>query len=336
MKVYSSKELENMKPKVSVICITYNQESYISKTIEGFLSQRTSFDFEVIIHDDCSTDRTFEIVENYRKQHPNMISVIKPCTNQYTISPNLPFLNALELAKGNYIAMCEGDDYWISKYKLQKQFEFMQVNKEIKLCVHDSKILTIENGRNNEDSGNYSFLVSAFNVPIVPFSSFSSGEQQLSPTASYFFRNDDEFYHVCQEYKNAPCMDLFWEIELGKNYGYGYISEKMSIYNLGTIGSFADNNRNNVTIRLKFKKEVISYLYFSLKSASKGQAEIINKKIGFFEKSYAFNLLKYSPDVSLFGCVKTWFKGMVKVKALGIVDAKIVILCMRKIARIKK
>lgn len=126
------------KPLVSVCCATYNHVMYIEDALEGFLIQETNFPFEILIHDDASTDRTSDIIREYAVKYPRLIKPIYQTENQYSkgikISPsfNLP------RAKGDYIAMCEGDDFWIDSKKLQIQYQFMSDHDECSLSFHDS------------------------------------------------------------------------------------------------------------------------------------------------------------------------------------------------------
>ncbi len=117
---------ESESPMVSVCCAAYNQEEYISKTIESFLKQKTDFPFEILIHDDASTDKTADIIKKYVDEYPGKITAILQNENQYskgiTISPTFVWPRA----NGKYIATCEGDDYWTDPYKLQKQVEFLE------------------------------------------------------------------------------------------------------------------------------------------------------------------------------------------------------------------
>jgi|26BtaG_2_1085354.scaffolds.fasta_scaffold00518_6 glycosyltransferase involved in cell wall biosynthesis len=117
-------------PLVSICCITYNHGLYIKQCLDGFLTQKTSFDYEILIHDDASTDNTANIIKEYEKIYPNIIKPIYQTENQYSkgVRPINKF-NFLR-AKGKYIAMCEGDDYWTYSYKLQKQFDFLEQNPE--------------------------------------------------------------------------------------------------------------------------------------------------------------------------------------------------------------
>lgn len=122
------------RPLVSIECLTYNQEPYIAQTLDGFLMQKTDFPFEVIVHDDASTDRTVDIIREYEKKFPEIIKPIYESENQY--SKHDDSLNRIVTAaiRGKYIAMCEGDDYWIDEDKLQMQVDFLEKNPEYGLC----------------------------------------------------------------------------------------------------------------------------------------------------------------------------------------------------------
>lgn len=141
MKHWKNKE----KPLVSVCCITYNHESYIRDAIEGFLMQKTTFPFEIIIHDDASTDHTAEIVREYEKKYPNIIKPIYQKENQYSQRKSISSTFVRPRAKGDYLALCEGDDYWTDPLKLQIQARFLEKHPEFFSCFHRAKKID-ENG----------------------------------------------------------------------------------------------------------------------------------------------------------------------------------------------
>lgn len=120
------------KPVVSIACVTYNQESYIEDALEGFLIQETKFPFEIIIHDDASTDRTAEIIKEYESRYPRIIKPIYQVENQYSQSKSVTNFT-IELAKADYIAICEGDDYWISKNHLQDGVKVFNEKRNISI-----------------------------------------------------------------------------------------------------------------------------------------------------------------------------------------------------------
>ena len=113
-------------PLVSVRCVTYNHEPYIAQALDGFLMQKTNFPFEVIVHDDASTDRTAEIIREYEARFPKIIKPIYETENQYSKHDGSLRRIMDAACKGKYIAFCEGDDYWIDENKLQMQVDFLE------------------------------------------------------------------------------------------------------------------------------------------------------------------------------------------------------------------
>jgi glycosyltransferase involved in cell wall biosynthesis len=124
---------EGAVPLVSVCCITYNHVNFIRDAIEGFLMQETTFPVEVIIRDDASSDGTAEIVRAYQSKFPQLIRTILHSENQYSQGKNA-FSEIYAIARGEFIALCEGDDYWTAKEKLQKQFEDLQADETLSAC----------------------------------------------------------------------------------------------------------------------------------------------------------------------------------------------------------
>ncbi len=125
-----------ISPIVSICCITYNQAPYIRECLDGFIMQKCNFDFEILIHDDASTDGTQDIIKEYQQKHPNIIKPVFQTENQYSkgqrgmnIKYNFP------RAEGKYIALCEGDDYWIDPLKLQKQVDFLEMHIDFSMTV---------------------------------------------------------------------------------------------------------------------------------------------------------------------------------------------------------
>lgn len=124
-------------PVVSVCMITYNHEKFISEAIEGVLMQKTNFPIELIIGEDCSTDNTRKIVKEYEKKYPEIIVAQYPQTN---LGMMKNFTSVLQSARGKYIALCEGDDYWTDPLKLQKQVDFLERNTDYGLVFAKVKV----------------------------------------------------------------------------------------------------------------------------------------------------------------------------------------------------
>lgn len=122
---------------VSISCITYNHAPYIRQCLDGFLMQQCDFEYEILIHDDASTDGTSDIIREYQEKYPEIIKPIMQTENQYSkgIRGMMARFN-FPRAKGKYIALCEGDDYWTDPLKLQKQVDFLEENPKFNICGH--------------------------------------------------------------------------------------------------------------------------------------------------------------------------------------------------------
>lgn len=133
-------------PLVSVSCCTYNQEQYISEALDGFIMQKTNFPFEVIVHDDASTDKTADIIREYEEKYPLIIKPIYETENQYSKHDGSIGKILQKVRKGKYIAICEGDDYWIDENKLQMQVDFLENNPDYGLVYTSAyQYLQVEN-----------------------------------------------------------------------------------------------------------------------------------------------------------------------------------------------
>lgn len=148
-------------PLVSICCITYNHAPFIRKALDGFLMQQApscvpqgvkmSDWCEILIHDDCSTDGTTEIVKEYAAKYPELIFALYEEENQYQQgkAAEIDFYN-YRRARGQYIAYCEGDDYWTDSYKLQKQVDFMESHPDYSICMHGCSVYDVRNGKHYE------------------------------------------------------------------------------------------------------------------------------------------------------------------------------------------
>ncbi len=135
--------------QVSVLCLAFNHEKYIRRTLEGFVNQHTNFKFEVLIHDDASTDGTADIIREYEKRYPDLIKPIYQTENQHSRGVKIQTKFNYPRAKGKYFAYCEGDDYWTNENKLQKQYDIMERHPECSICVHEVQCIN-EDGSVND------------------------------------------------------------------------------------------------------------------------------------------------------------------------------------------
>lgn len=223
-------------PVVSVICHTYNHERYIAHAIEGFLAQRTSFPFEIIIHDDASTDGTVDIINQYANKFSQIIRPILQQVNQYSRAKWPPTFT-VPAARGDWLAWCEGDDYWISPYKLQVQYDAMQSQVLCDLCFHKSLGIDARDGSHD--------IVGASNTAssIIDGSRIIRRDGVSIPTASIFARRDAalRFSRFMKENARGPVADLFLEFFSAERGGALYLDETLSVYRRFSKGSFSES-----------------------------------------------------------------------------------------------
>lgn len=124
------------KPKVTVICYAYNHASCIRDALEGFVRQKTSFPVEVIVHDDASSDGTAAIIREYAGRYPDLLRPVFQTENQHAKGVAIGPAFCFPLVRGDYVALCEGDDYWTDPSKLQRQVDAMEANPEVDICAH--------------------------------------------------------------------------------------------------------------------------------------------------------------------------------------------------------
>jgi glycosyltransferase involved in cell wall biosynthesis len=142
----------NEAPLVTLVCITYNHAHYIHECLDSFLMQVTDFPFEILIHDDASTDGTTDIVEDYAQRYPGLIRLMVQQENQYSQGRRIVEI-CLKNARGEYVALCEGDDYWTDPQKIQKQVAFLQSNPDYVLTYHRSQPFSGEEERDIDFGG---------------------------------------------------------------------------------------------------------------------------------------------------------------------------------------
>ncbi|MEW6992716.1 glycosyltransferase [Colwelliaceae bacterium MEBiC 14330] len=214
---------------VSVVCMTYNQETYIKTAVDSFLKQEFDYKYEIIIHDDASTDSTPQIIQQYLSLYPNIIKVIKQKVNQYSIKPTLPSINTLNEAQGRYIAICEGDDYWIDSRKLKLQFEKLEANPSVNLCFHSYKYII---------DGQFSDSKLSSFQENVPFEDIVLAGGGGLCTASLFIRRC-AMLPLPKFFRNAPVGDYFMQVIAASSGGAIYLNENMAAYRVNSIGSWS-------------------------------------------------------------------------------------------------
>lgn len=214
---------------VSVFCLAFNHENYIRQTIDSILNQQTSFSFEILIHDDASTDRTAEIIREYEHRAPGIVRPIYQQNNQHSQGKNILHEFMMPLARGKYFAFCECDDYWIDPDKLQKQVDYLERHPDCTLCIHNA--YTVDTGGNRTGT-----------VHPVEHSGTVSCETVIRGGGGYCATNSIvaplERMRDCPPYVRAFALDYIWQTYLA-SCGLTYcFAEEMSAYRQGDAGSW--------------------------------------------------------------------------------------------------
>lgn len=220
------------KPMVTISCIAYNHETYIARALDGFLMQKTNFPFEIVIHDDASTDRTPEIIREYAGKYPDIIRPMYQTENQYSKGiSNISGAFNFPRARGKYIAMCEGDDYWIDETKLQRQVDYMEAHPECTMCFHAAKT-------ESEDTAMRAAEIRPYKEDRVCTAEEVIDKRANYPTASLLFPTRlaqalPQWYHDC------PVGDIPIHIFMASKGPVYYMDRKMSVYQQGVSVSWS-------------------------------------------------------------------------------------------------
>lgn len=284
-----------MKPKITIISITYNHERFIENTLNSFVSQKTNFPFQVVISDDCSTDGTREIIEKYALKYPDLII---PIYREKNLGAMQNFIATLDLIKTKYVVYCEGDDCFCDPYKLEKQVLFLEQNEEFSICFHPVKVVV----EGDEKS------TTIFPSPWYRFDKTTLDLQDL--IKRNFIQTNSAMYRWRFSDKSSSLKEIFpediipgdWYLHLlhaqiGK---IGMIDEVMAIYQRHSGGIWWESLKNIERHNLKYGLETIQFYLavwrnFSLNKEEYFENTIINlfeEFIGLFLKYGEFDKLQ--------------------------------------------
>jgi len=232
----------NYKYKVAIVCTTYNHEKYISEAIESFLEQETDFPFQIIVHDDASTDRTPEIIKSYQRNYPNIIFPIFQSSNKLSQGiegRKQTHEHICSIIDSQYIAICEGDDKWNNSKKLKIQADYLDRNSSYSMVVHNALTFDRKIGK-FIGYYNLSFISRKYTIEDILL-----GKARF-PTASFFMRSEvyinRPYFHFASPVGDDPTV-LFAAL----NGNIRYLALKMSVYNLNNTNSWT-SNRNHWTV----------------------------------------------------------------------------------------
>lgn len=219
-------------PKVSIVSTTHNQEAYVRQTFDSFIAQQTDFPVEIIVADDASTDATPRIIEEYADRHPHLF---RPILRSQNLGLNANLTGALSSARGEYIALCEGDDYWVDPLKLSKQVALLDRNPKTALCFHPVRIVWTRD-RTEDEKFRYALYRKFEEVFIRRFPPpFWAGNRSFEVLISRnFIQTNSVMYRRLPRYDDIPAnvMPLDWYLHV-RHAAHGDIAmlpETMAVY----------------------------------------------------------------------------------------------------------
>ena len=223
----------SVTPKISIICNTYNQEKYIAQALDSFLMQKIDVPFEVLVHDDASTDGTADIIREYEAKYPDIIKPIYQTENQYSREGLITYRFQIPRAKGKYIAFCEGDDYWTDPDKLRLQYEYMETHEDCSACCHAYSMVDKDRKLIEE---RYDFPEDC----SIPMKRLIGNQLELPQFATLFVRSE-----ILKElngiFLGARCNDMVLRIYCLLHGDFHYINKNMSCYRMFTEYSWTVN-----------------------------------------------------------------------------------------------
>lgn len=260
-------------PVVSVHMITYNHEPYIRQAIEGVMMQKTDFELELVIGEDASTDRTREICFEYQKRYPDKIRVLWWHENLRKVNhpAGANGIRTRVHCRGEFIAFCEGDDYWIDPLKLQKQVAVMRENPRVGLCFCGSQTLH-ENGKvSHWQDGYYGFSPGLISGRRFFLCNLYSDNPRRPPKAAQFIMTATMLFRKSVYLEARKRFEIFvWRLALGDiTFRLGlsalsdvyYLRDEMSVYRKTRTGVSSTNTwpivRDGRLIRLYFADKVL-------------------------------------------------------------------------------
>ncbi len=258
--------------KVSVFCMVYNHEQFIRSALDGFVNQKTDFDYEVFVHDDASTDNSRAIIQEYADRYPEIIKPVFQTENQYSKGVLILEEYVRPVATGEYIAKCEGDDYWTDPMKLQMQVDFLDAHPEYSACVHNTM------AKNVSDGSEY-VMFSHTKDEDITFDDVIERGGGAYHLSSIMYRaeceeNKPSFYYAAKGYNDYP-----FAIQLALCGKIRFINKTMSVYRVGNVRSWSGRNLQQAQKRIEHYKNIIEMLREVDRCTNGEKSEIINRTI---------------------------------------------------------
>lgn len=220
-------------PLVTIVCTTYNHEPYIAQTLEGFVKQRCNFKFEILVHDDASTDQTADIIQRYANNHPGLFRLVLQKENQYSQGRDIWELLFKDPQTAPYIAICEGDDYWTDQLKLQKQVNILEADPKVGMTYARVKRYYQEKRKCKETFG----AAATFNTLISKGNTVPTLTVMLRKELYIQYASDSQSFRGCLKMGDYP-MWLWLSVHSNLHFN----KEVMGVYRV--LSSSASHHTN--------------------------------------------------------------------------------------------
>lgn len=281
-------------PLVTIRCLAYNHERYISDALDGLLMQKTDFPFEILIHDDASTDRTADIIREYEKKYPHIMRPIYEIENQYSKRDGSLRRIMNQNVKGKYIAYCEGDDYWTSPYKLQRQIRYMENNPDCSMTFHAVNYVkdgsVIKNDRRSAKECDFTT------------DDLIRGGGFFCATLSLCLRAKDSF--CTPKYRKISLVgDYPMQVMMSTKGRVHYFPQVMGCYRVSSIGSWSERMQS-LDSQIKHNKNGIEWLQ-EFDKETKG---VFTNSVKYVVLKYRIGLLNKDKNESFFTLLKDIIK----------------------------
>ena len=237
-------------PLVSISCNTYNHAPYIRQCLDGFMMQKTSFPFEVLVHDDASTDGTSDIIREFEQKYPDIIKPIYQTENQHSKKIAISRKYNYPRLLGKYLALCEGDDYWTDEDKLQKQVDFLEANGDFSICFHPVRVFREEDGVFAED----------YPAPDIPdiMDIRKLTEYNHIGTCSVMYRIDKKVFDDLNTFPVLPVGDYLLNMLYARNGKIKKLPDTMAVYRIHKGGTWSSKTLDyQHTVWLKVLESLI-------------------------------------------------------------------------------
>lgn len=261
------KQEENDGTMVTVVCTTYNHEKYIAQALDSFVMQKTNFKFKVFVGEDCGPDHTKDIVLDYARRYPD---IIVPFIREKNMGATRNTIDMTSQATSPYICFCEGDDYWIDEYKLQKQFDYMEEHKDYTFCFARTEVGGYLGDFGSyykpDENGKYIYpdCEPGYVLKDGPYTAADFIEKFPEHTSTYFFRWD---YNI--EFPDWYYQGIMGDIPLRliqmRDGLAGYIPDVVSVYRRNETGSFSkfrDKDRMFIATRAEYVRWLSGMIKF--------------------------------------------------------------------------